>query len=141
MFGSTGAAEVVPTIPLRRRPRIRSGHRISVSVGGVGLDIIMDIDDDRQLCDVHLPSSGPHGSFQHGMLSSYVAMMSLALRYGAPPDEIVERFVHTRFEPSGYTDDPEIPRATSVVDYLARRIALDFLPRSQVERLGITRLT
>lgn len=137
MSGSAGTAEVTPTIQRRRLPRVRSGQRISASVGGVDLDVIMDLDDDWQLCDIHLPRSGPHGSFQHGMLSSYVSMMSLALRYGAPLEEIVERFVHTRFEPAGFTDDPEIPRVTSVVDYLARRIALDFLPRSRQEALGI----
>ncbi|MGI8309408.1 vitamin B12-dependent ribonucleotide reductase [Saccharopolyspora hattusasensis] len=139
MSGSVGIAEVTvtPTITRRRLPRVRSGQRISASVGGVDLEVIMDLDNDGQLCDIHLPESGPHGSFQHGMLSAYVSMMSLALRYGAPLEEIVDRFVHTRFEPSGYTDAPDIPRAASVVDYLARRIALDFLPRTRQEILGI----
>ncbi|GAA4845646.1 hypothetical protein GCM10025787_29660 [Saccharopolyspora rosea] len=106
-------------------------------MGGVDLDVIMDIDSDRRLCDIHLPAAGRHGSFQHGMLASYVDLMSLALRYGVPLDEIVERFLGTAFEPAGVTDDPEIPRAKSVVDYLVRRIGLDFLPRARQEALGI----
>src|SRR5206468_3108473 len=63
--------------------------------------------------------------------------ISIALQYGVPLETYVSKFVNMRFEPAGMTDDPDVRMATSVVDYLFRRIALDHLPYEKRAQLGI----
>ena len=60
------------------------------------------------------------GSTVRGAMQAFSAAASLALQYGTPLSEIVKELRHTRFEPAGKTDDPEIDRAKSITDYLAR---------------------
>jgi ribonucleoside-diphosphate reductase alpha chain len=61
----------------------------------------------------------------------------VALQYGVPLEKYVEKFMNMRFEPAGLTDDPDIRMATSVMDYVARRLALDFLPYEKRAELGV----
>src|SRR5690606_25135476 len=63
--------------------------------------------------------------------------MSIGLRYGVPHEVFVSKFVNMRFEPAGMTDDPDIRMATSVMDYIFRRLALDYLPYEERAALGI----
>jgi ribonucleoside-diphosphate reductase alpha chain len=63
--------------------------------------------------------------------------ISIALQYGVPLETYVSKFVNMRFEPAGMTDDPDVRIATSVVDYLFRRVALDHLPYEKRAQLGI----
>lgn len=60
------------------------------------------------------------GSTMKGMMQGFCRAFSLAMQYGLPLDEAVERFKNMRFEPSGPTSNPEIPHATSIIDYVAR---------------------
>jgi ribonucleoside-diphosphate reductase alpha chain len=61
----------------------------------------------------------------------------LGLQYGVPLEAYVSKFINTKFEPSGMTNDPDIRFATSLVDYVFRRLALDHLPSDVREGLGI----
>jgi ribonucleoside-diphosphate reductase alpha chain len=63
--------------------------------------------------------------------------VSVALQYGVPLRDLIFKFAHTRFEPSGFTGNPEIPIAKSLTDYIFRWMATKFLPREDQEALGI----
>jgi len=77
------------------------------------------------------------GSTLAGVMDAFSIAVSIALQYGVPLETYVAKFVNMRFEPSGMTDDPDVRIATSVVDYLFRRLALDNLPQSKRADLGI----
>src|SRR5215472_6269803 len=66
------------------------------------------------------------GSTVSGLVSSFAQVVSVALQYGVPLEVLCEKFVHTRFEPSGFTGNPEIPLATSIMDYIFQWLKLRF---------------
>ncbi len=68
------------------------------------------------------------GSAISGVMDCFATSVSLAIQYGVPLQVMVNKFSHTRFEPSGWTGNPEIPMAKSVMDYIFRWLALKFLP-------------
>ncbi len=68
------------------------------------------------------------GSVVSGLMDSFATSVSMALQYGVPLKVLVDKFSHTRFEPSGFTGNPEIPIAKSITDYIFRWLALKFLP-------------
>ncbi len=78
------------------------------------------------------------GSTLAGLMDSFSIVTSIALQYGVPLRVLVEKFVHTRFEPSGYTDNPQIRFAKSVIDYIFRWLALKFLPPEERKEIGFT---
>jgi ribonucleoside-diphosphate reductase alpha chain len=82
-------------------------------------------------------SMAKQGSTIYGMMESFGRSISYALQYGVPLSDLVRNFSHMRFEPSGMTTNPEIPFAQSVVDYLFRWLASQFLSTEEVEELGI----
>jgi ribonucleoside-diphosphate reductase alpha chain len=61
----------------------------------------------------------------------------MALQYGVPLEALVEKFTHTRFEPSGFTKNPEIPYAKSITDYIFRWLASKFLSAEHQEAVGV----
>jgi len=79
------------------------------------------------------------GSTIAGLMDSFSISISLALQYGVPLKVLVNKFNHTRFEPSGFTNNPEIRIATSVVDYLFRWLGLRFLSSEDQDAIGLTR--
>jgi ribonucleoside-diphosphate reductase alpha chain len=77
------------------------------------------------------------GSTISGLMDSFATAISLTLQYGVPLDALVEKFSHMRFEPSGYTKNPEIPIAKSLVDYIFRWLASKFLTADLKEKAGV----
>jgi ribonucleoside-diphosphate reductase alpha chain len=73
------------------------------------------------------------GSVVSGLMDSFATAISLALQYGVPLQVLVDKFIHTRFEPSGFTNNKEIPIAKSIADYIFRWLALKFLPHGEEE--------
>jgi ribonucleoside-diphosphate reductase alpha chain len=71
------------------------------------------------------------------MMDSFATSVSVALQYGVPLRLFCSKFAHTRFEPAGYTGNPEIPIAKSIVDYIFRWLAARFLSAEDREALGI----
>ncbi|HRK73417.1 MAG TPA: intein-containing adenosylcobalamin-dependent ribonucleoside-diphosphate reductase, partial [Rhodothermales bacterium] len=67
------------------------------------------------------------GSTISGMMDAFATAISLALQYGVPVDALCEKFSHMRFEPSGFTHNPQIPMAKSITDYIFRWMALKFV--------------
>jgi ribonucleoside-diphosphate reductase alpha chain len=80
---------------------------------------------------------GKQGSTLSGVMDAFSIAISVGLQYGIPLDAYVGKFTNMRFEPAGMTDDPDIRIATSVMDYIFRRLALDHLPYDQRAELGI----
>jgi ribonucleoside-diphosphate reductase alpha chain len=80
---------------------------------------------------------GKQGSTLAGVMDAFSMSISVGLQYGIPLEFYVSKFSNLRFEPAGMTDDPDIRIATSVLDYLFRRLALDYLPYEKRSQLGI----
>jgi ribonucleoside-diphosphate reductase alpha chain len=77
------------------------------------------------------------GSTISGLMDAFATAISLTLQYGVPLEALVEKFSHMRFEPAGYTKNPEIPIAKSLVDYIFRWLASKFLTADLKERAGV----
>src|SRR5215468_2569448 len=77
------------------------------------------------------------GSTLAGVMDAFSVAISIGLQYGVPLETYVSKFTNMRFEPAGMTDDPDIRIANSVMDYIFRRLALDFLPYDRRAELGI----
>ncbi|MCR4313955.1 MAG: vitamin B12-dependent ribonucleotide reductase, partial [Candidatus Uhrbacteria bacterium] len=77
------------------------------------------------------------GSVISGLMDSFATSISIGLQYGVPLEVLVNKFVHMRFEPSGYTNNPQIRIAKSITDYIFRWLAIKFLPRESQLQVGI----
>src|SRR5262245_19002871 len=77
------------------------------------------------------------GSTLSGVMDSFATTCSMALQYGVPLKVLVDKFSHTRFEPSGFTSNPQIPYAKSIMDYIFRYLASKFLPPDEARTLGV----
>jgi ribonucleoside-diphosphate reductase alpha chain len=75
------------------------------------------------------------GSTLGGVMDSLAVLISMSLQYGVPLSVLVRKFIHSKFEPSGMTQNPKIPIASSIIDYIFRWLALEFLPED--ERPGV----
>jgi len=123
--------------PVRRRlPRQRpaSVTRFSVS-GAEGYMTVSKYPDDG-VGEVFL-KLGKQGSTLAGVMDAFSMAISISLQYGVPLEKWVEKFTNMRFEPAGVTDDPDIRIASSVMDYVFRRLALDHLAFETRSELGI----
>ena len=80
---------------------------------------------------------GKQGSTLAGVMDAFSIAISIALQHGVPLETYVQKFTNMRFEPAGLTDDPDIRMAQSVLDYIFRRLALDYLPFETRAALGI----
>src|SRR4029079_14935880 len=77
------------------------------------------------------------GSTISGLMDSFATSISLGLQYGVPLQTLVDKFSHTRFEPSGFPKNREIPIAKSITDYIFRWLASKFLSREDKEAAGV----
>jgi ribonucleoside-diphosphate reductase alpha chain len=77
------------------------------------------------------------GSTLAGIMDAFSISISLGLQHGVPLATYVKKYANMKFEPSGMTDDPDLRIATSLVDYIFRRLALDYLDPSEREELGV----
>jgi ribonucleoside-diphosphate reductase alpha chain len=145
--GKSGSAssektvEVAPVTvdhrPVRRRlPKKRPSETVSFAVAGAEGYMTAGSYPDDGLGEIFVKMS-KQGSTLAGVMDAFSMAISIALQYGVPLETYVSKFVNMRFEPAGMTDDPDVRMATSVVDYLFRRIALDHLPYEKRAQLGI----
>ncbi|MPZ64948.1 MAG: vitamin B12-dependent ribonucleotide reductase [Pseudonocardiaceae bacterium] len=123
--------------PIRKRlPKKRPSETVSFAVAGAEGYLTAGSYPDDGLGEIFVKMS-KQGSTLAGVMDAFSMAISIALQYGVPLETYVSKFVNMRFEPAGMTDDPDIRMATSVVDYLFRRIALDYLPYEKRAQLGI----
>ncbi|MDG4829751.1 adenosylcobalamin-dependent ribonucleoside-diphosphate reductase [Solwaraspora sp. WMMD1047] len=129
--------KVVEYRPVRKRlPKKRPSETVSFAVGGAEGYLTASSYPDDGLGEVFLKMS-KQGSTLAGVMDAFSVAISIGLQYGVPLDTYVSKFTNMRFEPAGMTDDPDIRLATSVMDYIFRRLALDFLPYERRAELGI----
>ena len=130
------AAEVVYKSVRKRLPKSRPSRTTSFSVAGAEGYLTASSYPDDGLGEVFMKMS-KQGSTLAGVMDAFSIAISIALQYGVPLETYVSKFVNMRFEPAGMTDDPDIRLATSVMDYIFRRLALDYLPYEKRAELGI----
>ena len=129
--------KVVEYRPVRKRlPKKRPSETVSFSVGGAEGYLTASSYPDDGLGEVFLKMS-KQGSTLAGVMDAFSVAISIGLQYGVPLETFVGKFTNMRFEPAGMTDDPDIRMAASVMDYIFRRLALDFLPYERRAELGI----
>jgi len=129
--------KVVEYRPVRKRlPKKRPSETVSFSVGGAEGYLTASSYPDDGLGEVFLKMS-KQGSTLAGVMDAFSVAISIGLQYGVPLETFVAKFTNMRFEPAGMTDDPDIRMAASVMDYIFRRLALDFLPHERRAELGI----
>ena len=138
----TAAATQAPAAPhehrpvRRRLPRQRPATVTRFSVAGAEGYMTASSYPDDGIGEVFL-KLGKQGSTLAGVMDAFSMAISVGLQYGIPLDSYVAKFTNMRFEPAGLTDDPDIRIASSVMDYIFRRLALDHLPYDQRAELGI----
>lgn len=116
--------------PLRRRlPDERQSITHKFSIGGHEGYITAGLYEEGMPGEVFITIS-KEGSVVSGMMDAFATAISLNLQYGVPLEVLVKKFSHMRFEPSGFTNNKQIPMAKSIVDYIFRWMALKFLPES-----------
>ncbi|HEV2891735.1 MAG TPA: vitamin B12-dependent ribonucleotide reductase, partial [Frankiaceae bacterium] len=123
--------------PTRKRlPKKRPSQTVSFSVGGAEGYMTAGSYPDNGLGEVFIKMS-KQGSTLAGVMDAFSVAVSIALQYGVPLEAYVSKFINMRFDPAGMTDDPDVRMAQSVMDYIFRRLALDYLPVEKRAELGI----
>ena len=115
----------------RRLPDERKALTHKFSIGGHEGYLTVGMYEDGQPGELFCVMA-KEGSVVSGLMDSFATAISLSLQYGVPLKVLVDKFSHTRFEPSGFTGNPQIPIAKSITDYIFRWLALKFLPREDI---------
>ena len=123
--------------PIRKRlPKSRASRTTSFTVGGAEGYMTSGAHDDGELGEIFL-KLGKQGSTLAGVMDAFSIAVSIGLQYGVPLETYVSKFTNLRFEPAGLTDDPDVRMSQSIMDYIFRRLALDYLPFDERSMLGI----
>ena len=132
------AVAIEPARPVRRRmPRERQSLTHKFSIGGHEGYITAGEYDDGTIGEVFLTDVGKEGSTIKGLMNAFATSISIGLQYGVPLETFVRKFAYMRFEPEGYTGNPEIPFAKSMPDYIMRWLASRYGDADLHEELGI----
>ena len=128
---------VVVKQPIRERlPRRRRSSTFKFRVADCEGYVTVGEFEDGRPGEVFINVS-KQGSTLSGIMDAFATAVSVSLQYGVPLSTFVRKFTNTRFEPAGMTDDPDIRIATSLVDYIFRRLAVDYLDPEERRDLGI----
>ena len=132
-------AEVEMAQPVRKKmPRERESITHKFSIGGHEGYITAGKYEDGTVGEIFLTDIGKEGSTMRGLLNAFATAISLGLQYGVPLETFVQKFSYMRFEPEGMTQNPEIPFAKSMPDYIMRWVASRFIEDTEtLEELGI----
>jgi ribonucleoside-diphosphate reductase alpha chain len=128
---------VIVQEPVRQKlPRVRSSKTFSFRVADCHGYVTVGEYEDGRPGEVWL-NVAKQGSTLAGIMDAFAISVSHGLQYGVPLEAFCEMFSNMRFEPAGMTDDPDIRFATSLVDYIFRRLAIAYLPFEKREAMGI----
>jgi ribonucleoside-diphosphate reductase alpha chain len=137
VVADTGAVLEVDNAPVRRRlPRTRPSKTTSFRVGDIEGYLTAGSYPDDGLGEIFVKVS-KQGSTLSGVMDAFAIAVSMGLQYGVPLEVFVAKFSNMIFEPNGITDDPDIRITQSLVDYIARRLAIDYLDVESRQALGI----
>jgi ribonucleoside-diphosphate reductase alpha chain len=135
-----GVQQVIERIvhrPVRQKmPRTRRGRTFEFRVADCKGFATIGEYDDGQPGEIFLTVS-KQGSTMAGVMDAFAKSVSYGLQYGVPLRAFVEAFTNMRFEPAGMTDDPDIRFASSIMDYLFRRLAIEYMTYDERAELGI----
>ena len=131
-----GEPQTLPWSAKKRLPRSRPAITTSFRVGDAEGYITAGSYPDDGLGEIFLKAS-KQGSTLSGIMDAFSIAVSVGLQYGVPLEDYASKFINMKFEPSGLTDDADIRFASSIVDYVFRRLAIDHLPPEKREALGI----
>ena len=124
--------------PMRRElPKQRSAKTFEFSVGGSHGFLTVGEYEDGKPAELFI-NMAKQGSTLGGLMDAFAISISNGLQYGVPLKFYVRKYRSMSFAPSGITDDGDIPMASSVVDYIFRRLALEYLPHEDLLELGLT---
>ena len=130
-------AQAEAALPHRRRlPAERSAVTHRFDIAGHEGYITVGLYADGQPGEIFLKMA-KEGSTVSGLMDSFATTVSVALQYGVPLRDLVNKFAHVRFEPSGFTGNQEIPIAKSIVDYIFRWLGSRFLSTEEKATLGL----
>lgn len=129
-------ATIEPQAYRKRLPDERQALTHKFNVGGHEGYITVGLYEDGTPGEIFL-TMAKEGSVVSGLVDGFATAISLALQYGVPLEVLVKKFSHTRFEPSGMTDNKEIPFAKSILDYIFRWLASRFMSIESSKELGI----
>src|SRR5215208_3258373 len=133
----TKVIEKVVYAPTRKRlPKSRQSRTTSFTVGGAEGYMTSGAHDDGELGEVFL-KLGKQGSTLAGVMDAFSIAVSIGLQCGVPLETYVSKFTNLSFEPAGLTDDADVRMAKSLMDYVFRRLALDYLSFEDRQELGI----
>ena len=118
-------------------PRERQSITHKFSIAGHEGYITAGMYEDGTVGEIFLTDIGKEGSTLRGMMNAFATSISIALQYGVPLETLVRKFSYMRFDPEGITNNPEIPFAKSMPDYIMRWLASRFLDTDIQEELGI----
>ena len=134
---ATAPTQVIEMRPPRRKledTRRSITHKFSIA-GHEGY-ITVGMYDDGKPGEIFLVMA-KEGSTISGLMDAFATSISMSLQYGVPLETLVEKFSHVRFEPSGFTKNPEIPYAKSITDYIFRWLASKFLSQESQQAMGV----
>ena len=133
---STSKAKHIGGIERKKLPADVKSIRHKFSIAGHEGYIHCGMYEDGKLAEIFIRVA-KEGSTISGLLDAIGVLMSVALQSGVPAETIIKKFVHSRFEPAGYTENPDIPVAKSILDYIGKFLALNFLSPEDREMFGI----
>ena len=123
--------------PVREKlPRMRTSKTLSFRVADCHGYVTVGEYDDGRPGEIFLKVA-KQGSTLAGIMDAFAISVSHGLQYGVPLKAFVDMYTNMRFEPAGMTDDPDIRFASSLVDYIFRRLAVEYLPYEERAELGI----
>lgn len=132
------ALMVTPSVTRRRLPRTRVSETHKFTIAGHEGYLTYSMYDDSTLSEIFIRMA-KQGSTLSGLLDSFAISVSMALQYGVPVKDLCHKFIYTRFEPAGFTENPDIQIATSIVDYIFRYLGLRFLSNDELSEFGMER--
>jgi ribonucleoside-diphosphate reductase alpha chain len=113
------------TTTRRRMSRQRRGYTASVTIAGADFYLTANPQSNGTLGEIFI-KFGKQGSTLGGLLDAVSISVSIGLQSGISLTTFASKYIDMRFEPMGLTDDPEIPQVSSVLDYIFRRLIIDF---------------
>ena len=135
----TKPVEKVAYKPLRKRlPDQREATIHKFSINGNEGYLMVGLYADGSPGEIFVVMS-KEGSTISGLMDAFATSISIALQYGVPLRVLVNKFIHTRFEPAGMTNNPDIRFAKSVVDYIFRYLGLKYLSKEDQDALGLAK--
>ena len=128
--------QLSPELARRRLPDERRSITHKFSIGGHEGYLTVGMYDDGSAGEIFIRMA-KEGSVVSGLMDSFATAISLAFQYGVPLRVLVDKFSHTRFEPSGITTNPQIPIAKSIMDYIFRWLELKFMASERESQMSI----